>query len=298
MDNEALDSIVQAFDAVIIGEADEGYENKENLPNYGVNRPRPIRHTPHQTPATSNGYRLGKRVELTDKDLDFVIYEDETAHDIPPPRRQYYGSNLPALPEVNNGQTFKYAMPHELRHQYARHMWEAHLRGDEARMDIIAYNYYDPVPIRERVTGHYHWNIGSAALDVWLWVQDRGYDRKWTPAQRTGFQAFLRWMKRTLERAAAAFCRSRLLFVVLDALSSHNIPIEFDRLGLPNLLIEKDSKATVFFTPAGEDKNVIHRRDFRDDEQEWIDERWPEYWAPGEEPVVKPVFAGDDLIAL
>ncbi|RFU72353.1 hypothetical protein TARUN_9904 [Trichoderma arundinaceum] len=256
--------------------------NKENWPNLMLPPPRPARRIPRQERTASKMYRLGPRVKLTEKDLDFTIYRDETAHDIPPPRRQYYGSNMPALPEVKNGIKFKYALEHELRHKFRPLMQDAWARRDLEMMDKLRDNYYEYVTVRERVTGSYGWSVACNPMDVCLWIEDKGYDRRWTRDQKVAFRVFLIWMGKVVHLAARHWSDP----IALRIIEKHNIqeiPKEFETLGLPNLTISKDSVTFVTFTPSGEDKTVAYRAAFTEQEQELIDQRWPEYWAPGEE---------------
>ncbi|KAH6603801.1 hypothetical protein Trco_007247 [Trichoderma cornu-damae] len=290
------------------------HEDKENVPCTVQVPPRPCRHTPRPAAVPTSMYRLGRRIRAADTDVGAGIYRDETAHDTPPPRRQYYGSNLPALPEIENGAGFRYALVHEMRPRFAGLMNDAYANGDTYTMGNLRHNHYGLVSIRERVTGLYSWNIGCSPLDVWLWVQDKGYHRTWSRTQKTGFREYLKWMGRSMVSVAsrpASDPESELLNAENDWL----VPVRFWRLGLPNLTLEKINLAYVYFIPAGADRPVVRRRDFTEEEQRIIDERWPEYWAPGEEgepPVLergesgevgdetadeKYVFEGDNLIA-
>ncbi|KAL7793803.1 hypothetical protein V8C37DRAFT_77775 [Trichoderma ceciliae] len=288
--NRAFEEIMESLGSLSISEF-AGDENKENKPCTILPVPRPVRRTPRQAPKASRKYRLGPRIEISKNDLDFAMYRDETAHDIPPPQRQYYGSNLPALPELKNGEKFNYALPHELRHRFEPLMDEAYAKGDLDTMEKLLDNYYDYVPIRERTTGLYHWTAGSNPLDVWLWVKDNGYHRTWAPVQEKSFQCFLKWMGRVICEAAGCCIKNPAESKLLDEENSRNIPAGFESLNLPNLTIEKANMVYVYFIPSGVDKHIIHRYDFTEEEQEFIDKRWPEHWAPEEE---EPPLLEDD----
>ncbi|KAM0255331.1 hypothetical protein ACHAQJ_005848 [Trichoderma viride] len=261
-----------------------GDEDKENDPQAEVVPPRPRRRNCRQGSAASIGYKLGPRIKVAKKDLDFAIYNDETAHKVLPPRREYYGSNLPALPEVKNGVKFEYALHHVLRRNFEPLMDQAFAKGDRGMMDTLVANYmnYDVVPMRERVTGLYQWSAGAASSDVWLWVQDKGYHRRWTGAQMESFQDFLEWMKMVVD-ATAGRAHDNQLMMALDDNNTRAIMEMFGELGLPNLKVEKANLVHVYFIPTGVDKHVIYRRDFLKEEQDFIDLHWPGYWAPGEE---------------
>jgi hypothetical protein len=257
-------------------------DDKENCPYAAVVPPRPRRRNRRQGSAASIGYQLGPRIKLAEKDLDFAIYNDETAHKIPPPQREYFGSNLPALPEIQNGVKFDYALHHVLRRNFEPLMDQAYAKGDQGMMETLIANYmnYDDVPMRERVTGLYQWSVGCDPLDVWLWVQHHGYHERWSEGKEADFKEFLEWMGMTMEAVAGSRARNKM---ALDDNNTRAIMEKFEELGLPNLTVEKANLVHVYFIPSGVDKHVIYRRDFTEDEKEFLDLRWPEYWAPGEE---------------
>lgn len=254
--------------------------NKENDPHLPAVPPRPSRRNRPQQPVASAGYRLGPRIKLTKEDLDFAIYEDGTAQDIPEPRREYYGSNLPALPDITNGQMYNYALTHVLKRDYNELMYVALRTGDKVAMDVLIANEisYDSVPMLERVTGLYQWVAGCNPLDVWLWVQDKGYHRCWNNDQRRGFTRFLRWMVPLVREAGDS--EGNAVMMAMDEVNTQIIMERFEELGLPNLTIEK-ANLSVFFTPCGEDRHIIYRCDFTVEEQRLIDLLWSEHWGLG-----------------
>lgn len=256
--------------------------NKENNPRLANALPRPgRRNRPQQQPLASVGYRLSPRIRLTEQHLDFPIHEDETAHDIPQPRREYYGSDLPALADVSNGHKYNYALHHTLYRKYDQLIDVAMRIGDDITRDalIVIKTNYDTVSMLQRVTGLYEWVAGCNPLDVWLWVQDKGYHRRWNEGQKIRFKGFLEWM--ALVRQARD-SNSYPLMIAMDKANSQIIQKKFEGLGLENLTMKKGG-LTVLFTPCGEDGYVIYRRDFTEFEQRAIDLLWPEHWAPGQE---------------
>ncbi|KAL6898608.1 hypothetical protein GGI43DRAFT_384898 [Trichoderma evansii] len=236
--------------------------NKENDLRLLAVPPRPRRRNRPQQSVASVGYHLGPRTKLAKKDFDFAIYEDETAHEIPQPRREYYGSNLPVFPDITNGQTYKYALTHVMNRDFDELMDEA-IREQDTSM---------------RITGLYHWVAGCDPLDVWLSVQDKGYHRRWNEDQRQGFKRFLKWMELLVKEAGDyKDCPAKM---AIDERNTADIIARFGGLDLQNLTIEK-AKLSVFFTPGGEDRHVIYRRDFIMEEESLIDILWPEYWGVG-----------------
>ncbi|KAL6797374.1 hypothetical protein GGI42DRAFT_362029 [Trichoderma sp. SZMC 28013] len=294
-------------------------------------QPRPSKRTTRQPLSTSTKYRLGPRIKLTEKDLDFEIYRDETAHDIPPWRREYYGSNLPALGEIHNDVKYKYATNHHVRRHHRILIRDAVEAGDEQLADQL-WNIAQEHPCTfERLSAAYVWDLDCDALDTWLWVQDKGYDRNWTERQKQRFVEFLEWVKPIMERGIIVAATDLAEAAHVDEWNNKIIPLQFKSLDLPNLDLFKDSMAKLIFVPIGEDENILHRADFTEVEQACIDEQWngPGHWAPGEEAVpplesdysgeetecdteeeseeedeedeepyeIEPAFEGDDLIA-
>ncbi|PTB37128.1 hypothetical protein M441DRAFT_149437 [Trichoderma asperellum CBS 433.97] len=215
--------------------------NKENDPHLPAVPPRPSRRNRPQQPVASAGYRLGPRIKLTKEDLDFAIYEDGTAQDIPEPRREYYGSNLPALPDITNGQMYNYALTHVLKRDYNELMYVALRTGDKVAMDVLIAN-------------------------------EISYD------SRRGFTRFLRWMVPLVREAGDS--EGNAVMMAMDEVNTQIIMERFEELGLPNLTIEK-ANLSVFFTPCGEDRHVIYRCDFTVEEQRLIDLLWSEHWGLG-----------------
>ncbi|PTB53337.1 hypothetical protein M431DRAFT_521497 [Trichoderma harzianum CBS 226.95] len=237
---------------------DDNKENEEVNEDTPKSQPRPSKRATRQPLSTSTKYRLGPRRKLTEEDLDFEIYRDETAHDHPQWRREYYGSNLPALGEIHNGM--------------AEYVWN------------IAQE--EPTNL-ERLAAAYVWDVDCDALDTWLWVQDKGYDRNWTEHQKERFVEFLQWMKPLMEIAMVVAAVDREEAEHIDEWNNQLIRGQFDSLGLHNLDITKSTLAQVTFVPVGEDENILHRADFTEEDQACIDEQWngPGRWAPGEEAV-------------
>ncbi|UKZ69396.1 uncharacterized protein TrAtP1_010405 [Trichoderma atroviride] len=89
-------------------------DSQENDAPFVNALPRPG--TAQRQPVASTAYQLGPRIRQTKKYLDFAIYEDETVHPIPQSRREYYGSNLPALADIFSGRKYSYA-PHNVWHR-------------------------------------------------------------------------------------------------------------------------------------------------------------------------------------
>ncbi|PNP57465.1 hypothetical protein THARTR1_02463 [Trichoderma harzianum] len=267
-----------------------GSENKENEEmdeDTPQSQPRPRKRTTRQPRSTSTKYRLGPRIELTEKDVDFEIYRDETAHDIPPWRREYYGSNLPALGEIHNEVKFKYAVNHQVRRHHRVLIMDAVEAGDEQRADQLWNIAQEEPNTLERLGAAYVWDLDCDALDTWLWVQDKGYDRNWTERQKHRFVEFLEWVKPLMERAIVVAATDRAEAAHVDEWNNKLIALQFKTLELPNLDLVKDSMAQLFFVPIGEDENILHRADFTEWEQACIDGQWngPGRWAPGEEAV-------------
>ncbi|KAL7957320.1 hypothetical protein V8C34DRAFT_325428 [Trichoderma compactum] len=303
-------------------EVDE--EVDENTPQ---SHPRPSKRTTRQPLSTSTKYRLGPRRKLTEKDLDFEIYRDETAHDVPPWRREYYGSNLPALGEIHNDVKFKYAVNHHVRRHHRILIADAVEAGDEQLADQLWNIAQEEPNTLERLSAAYVWDLDCDALDTWLWVQDKGYDDSWTERQKQRFVEFLEWVKPIMERAVIVAATDLTEAAHVDEWNNKIISLQFQTLGLSNLDLVKDSMAKLIFVPAGEDENILHRADFTELEQACIDDRWngPGRWAPGEEAVpplesdyseedteeedeeedeedeepyeIEPAFEGEDLIA-
>lgn len=253
--------------------------NKENDPRLVAVRPDPSRRNRPRQPIASVGYQLDPRIRRTKKDLDFTIYEDETAHEIPQPRHEYYGSNLPALPEITNGQKYDYAIPHILSRAYKGLMNEALEAGADDLMALLITKEMDfnSVSLTERVTGFYQWDIGRNPLDVWLWVQDKGYHRRWNEDQRKSFREFLGWMVPLVQ--AAGDNHGEPILKAIDEANTQAIMERFEELGIWNLTIEK-AGLSVFFTPFGEDRHLVYKRDFTARDQGVIDAQWPEHWGP------------------
>ncbi|KAK4063797.1 hypothetical protein Trihar35433_8505 [Trichoderma harzianum] len=266
---------------------DDNKENEEVNEDTPESQPRPGKRTTCPPPPTPTEYRLGPRRKLTEEDLDFEIYRDETAHDVPQWRREYYGSNLPALGEIHNGVKFQYAASHTVRRHHRILIAAAVEAGDDQTADDLWNLAQDGPTNLELLAAAYVWELDCDALDVWLWVQDKGYDRNWTEIQKEGFVEFLQWMKPLMEMAMtlAAFDREQAEHI--DEGNCHLIRRHFNSLGLSNLDITKSTLAQVIFVPVGEDENILHRADFTEEDQAWIDENWyrPGRWAPGEEAV-------------
>ncbi|KAL7898899.1 hypothetical protein HDV63DRAFT_411383 [Trichoderma sp. SZMC 28014] len=253
--------------------------NKENDPRL-VALPRPD--TPPPQPVSSAVYQLGPRIRQTERHLDFAIYKDETAHEIPPPIREYYGSNVPALADISSGKKHKYA-PHHVRHRkYDRWIKSAARRGEflirkglrDAQRDD------DAVSLAQRATGCYEWVTACDPRDVWLWVQDKGYHRCWNGIQKRRFVKFLEWMA-PIVREAGDY---GYLMIGGEEATARLIREKFETLGFQNLTVTLEKLGPkVLFTPCGEDRHVIHRRDFTSQDRRYIDVFWPEQWAPGEE---------------
>jgi hypothetical protein len=233
-------------------------------------------------PIASVRHQLGPRIRQTKQNLNILIYEDETAHEIPQPRPEYYGSNLPALPDVSNGQKYKYALHHVLHRKYDKLMNDTMISGDNMAMDeLIAIEMnYDIVSLLERVTGCYLWTVEFDLRDVWLWVQDKRFHRRWDRTQKRHFVKFLGNMLPLVDEARDS--EGDPVKMLIDRTNTWIIDRRFEELGLQNLVMEKNGP-TVLFTPRGEDRHVIYRRDFTEEEQRLIDILWPEHWAPEQE---------------
>ncbi|KAL7908299.1 hypothetical protein GGI35DRAFT_57498 [Trichoderma velutinum] len=273
---------------------DDNKENEEPNENTPQSQTRPSKRTSRQPLSTSTEYRLGPRRKVTEKDLDFVIYRDETAHDIPPWRREYYGSNLPCLGEIHNEVKFQYAANHHVRRHRDILIEEALATGDEEMADNLWTIAQEEPSTLERLAAAYVWDVDCDVLDTWLWVQDKGYDRNWTLRQKQRFVDFLEWMKPLMESAIVIAARDHAEAEHVDKWNQELIGRQFETLELPNLLLVKESMAQISFVPIGEDENILHRADFTELEQACIDASWdgPGYWAPGEEAV--PPLESDD----
>ncbi|KAM0481912.1 hypothetical protein ACHAPX_003243 [Trichoderma viride] len=238
--------------------------------------------TRQRQPVASATYQLGPRIRQTEKDLDFAIYEDETAHEIPQPRREYYGSNLPALADISSGKKYTYAQHHVSHRDSDRLINGAAMMGNDIWRNVLIAEKraYDEVPLKQRATGCYEWVIACDPQDVWLWVQDKGYHRRWDKSQKRLFVEFLQWMAPTMRE----FRDSEDVRLMMERGRAKNqlIREKFERLGLQNLTVERDGP-NVLFLPRGADKHVVYRRDFTKEEQRYIDVLWPEQWAPGNE---------------
>ncbi|KKP00759.1 hypothetical protein THAR02_07146 [Trichoderma harzianum] len=269
---------------------DDNKENEEVNEDTPQSQPRPGKRTtcpPPPPPPPPTKYCLGPRRKLTEEDLDFEIYRDETAHVTPPWRREYYGSNLPALGEIHNGVRFQYAANHTIRRHHRILIAAAVEAGDEQTADNLWNLAQDEPTNLEWMAAAYVWELDCDPLDVWLWVQDKGYDRNWTETQKERFVEFLQWMKPLMEMAMTVAAVDREQAEHIDEWNCHLIRGQFNSLGLSNLDITKSTLAQVIFVPVGEDENVLHRADFTEEDQAWIDELWngPGRWAPGEEAV-------------
>ncbi|KAF3073995.1 hypothetical protein CFAM422_003343 [Trichoderma lentiforme] len=266
---------------------DDNKENEEVNEDTPKSEPRPSKRTTCQPLPTPTKYCLGPRRKLTEEDLDFEIYRDETAHVIPPWRREYYGSNLPALGEIHNGVKFQYAASHTVRRHHRILIAAAVEVGDEQAADDLWNLAQDEPTTLERLAAAYVWELDCDALDVWLWVQDKGYDRNWTEHQKERFVEFLQWMKPVMEMAMVVAPVDREQAEHIDEWNCHLIRGQFDSLGLTNLDITKSNLARVIFVPVGVDENILHRADFTEEDQACIDEQWngPGRWAWGEEAV-------------
>ncbi|KAK4061089.1 uncharacterized protein Triagg1_10516 [Trichoderma aggressivum f. europaeum] len=302
------------------GDDKENEDVDEDTPQ---SQPRPRKRTTRQPLSTSTKYRLGPRRKLAEKDVDFEIYRDETAHDNPPWRRDYYGSNLPALGEIYNEVKFKYAVNHHVRRHHRTLIADAEEAGDEQLADQL-WNITVEQPCNlERLSAAYVWDVDCDPLDTWLWVQDKGYHCNWTERQRQRFVEFLEWVKPIMERGIVVAATDRAEAAHVDEWNNKIISLQFQSLDLSNLDLVKESMAKLVLVPIGEDENILHRADFAESEQALIDDMWdgPGRWAPGEEKVpplesdfsgeeseeeseedeepyeIEPAFEGDDLIA-
>ncbi|PON26535.1 hypothetical protein TGAM01_v204545 [Trichoderma gamsii] len=250
---------------------------------------------PQRQPVASAAYQLGPRIRQTKQDLDFAIYEDETAHEIPQPRREYYGSNLPALADISSGEEYSYAQHHVWYRSCDRHIRAAARRGNDILKNalIALKRDYDAVPLVQRATGCYEWVIACDPQDVWLWVQDKGYHRRWNKIQKRLFVVLLEWMA-LIMREVQNSEDDHLMMATVRA-KAQLIKQTFESLGLQNLTVEKDG-LKVLFIPCGEDKHVIYRRDFTREEQRYIDVLWPEQWAPGNERHLDELLRAADYV--
>ncbi|KAL7944019.1 hypothetical protein V8C42DRAFT_346382 [Trichoderma barbatum] len=273
-----------------------GEENKENEHNeqdeedsghLPPSNSRPTKSTSRQSSSTSSTYRLGPHRKVTAKDLDFEIYMDETAHEVPPFKRGYYGSNLPALAETHNGVKFKYALSHTIRRDYDRLMVNALEAGNENLAGYLWNTKQEQPGNLECLAGAYIWDVDCDPLDVWLWVQDKSYNRKWSLRQEQRLRDFLVWMRPLLESAAALVDSDPDEAMRLDEWNENLIKLQFRSLNLPNMRVKKLGMAQVAFIPRGEDENILYRANFTQLEQAYIDAEWrgPGRWAPEDQLV-------------
>ncbi|KAM0512903.1 hypothetical protein ACHAPE_008406 [Trichoderma viride] len=231
--------------------------------------------TRQRQPVASATYQLGPRIRQTEKDVDFAIYEDETAYEIPQPRREYYGSNLPALADISSGKKYTYAQHHVSHRERDGLINRAAMRGDDiGRNALIAgKRAYDEVPLNNGPSGATR------------------YHRRWDKTQKKLFVELLQWMAPIMRDF-----RDSNICLVMEVRNSEDVRLmmeseraknqlikeTFERLGLQNLTVERDGP-NVLFIPCGADKHVVYRRDFTKEEQRYIDVLWPEQWAPGNE---------------
>ncbi|EHK18511.1 uncharacterized protein TRIVIDRAFT_225816 [Trichoderma virens Gv29-8] len=290
MDNRDIlasyDNLGTDSDSEIFTE-DEDKENEGSHGNIRSSRFRPSKVTKRQPPRKRTKYRLGPRRKLTDKDLDFLIYRDETADEVPPFRREYYGSNLPALSEIENGVRFQYAANHQIRQNHQTLIADALEVGDEELADRIWTAAQNEPRNLERLAAAYVWDADCDPLDVWLWVQDKGYHRNWTLRQEQRFVDFLDWMAPLVQGNAIYKMNNPDEADDTNKWSTKVLELQFDSLDLPNLVLEMENMTQVTFVPCGEDENILHRADFTKLQQDYIDAKWkgPGRWALGEEAV-------------
>ncbi|PTB61503.1 hypothetical protein BBK36DRAFT_1097767, partial [Trichoderma citrinoviride] len=230
-------------------------------------------------------YRLGprKKVSLTDPELDFEIFEDETATVGAPFKPDYYGSSVPALGERNNLEDFDYSVEHQLRRHYHQLLDQAIRTDDETLYDLIERVREQRFTTWQRFSGAIEWMAGSDPMDVWLWVEDKGYHRRWTDEQIVRFKEFLQFMKTCI--LSAIGMEDEVAAKNLDDWNTSLLNGRFKGLGLTNLCMLKHNEIRVSFMPDGLDEKLLYRADFTPEELEILDAGWggPGRWAPGEE---------------
>ncbi|KAK5989418.1 hypothetical protein PT974_10937 [Cladobotryum mycophilum] len=232
-----------------------------------------------------------KRKSRKSRDNDFTIYNDHTAGVIKTPYRTYYGSNVPAMGDRSNGGKFFFTPLQFMRmgYQHFRQQFDGH---EGALQELRRVIESDRVKLEEAVKGYYQWTHNEHPNDVCQWVQDKSYDRRWTPKQKEGFRAFVRQIGDKSRGACGAYVKGdEDTALALDAKIEPFIQSRLAKLGITNLLVTKERSfittnfmCTYLFYPVQEDTPKIYREDFNEYDAEEIDQKWPEYWAEEEGP--------------
>ncbi|PTB63131.1 hypothetical protein BBK36DRAFT_1127217 [Trichoderma citrinoviride] len=255
-----------------------------NLPEPGRRPRRRQQQQPQPQPQPQPRLRPRRKVKLTDPELDFEIFEDETATPGQPFQREYYGSNVPALGELKNGEQFDYAMAHSLRQNYKYLMRLALENEDEDLYKLLINVYEDRYTTWQRFSGAMEWIVGCNPMDVWLWVEDKGYHKRWTKHQIVHFKEFLTFMNTCILNGIGV--NDPVAAENLDNWNTTLITSRFKSLDLPNLHMVKNNEMRVSFMPNGPDEKLLYRADYTAEELAVLDAGWegPGRWAPGEEP--------------
>ncbi|KAL6862223.1 hypothetical protein J3F83DRAFT_767381 [Trichoderma novae-zelandiae] len=274
-----------------------GDANKENDPSLlPPNLPEPGRRTrreprrqqqqppqPRYTQA-SPPLRPRKKVKLTDPELDFKIFEDETASVAPPFKWEYYGTSVPALGELKNGERFEYTVAHQLRQRYVELREVAIDTRDEPLLNLLQRVMSERYTTWQRFSGATEWTAGCDPMDVWLWVEDKGYHKRWTQRQVEVFKDFLRFMNTCI--LSAVGLEDPQAAKNMDMWNTSLITGRFEAMKLPNLHMVKNSEVRLSFMPNGPDEKLLYRADYTAEELKILDAGWqgPGRWAPGEGP--------------
>ncbi|TFB01823.1 hypothetical protein CCMA1212_006503 [Trichoderma ghanense] len=278
-DDESLGSANKENDASLL---------PANLPEPGTRQRRPQPQPQPQPQHSGYGrapYRLGprKKVKLTDPELDFKIFEDETASVGAPFKWEYYGSGVPALGELKNNERFEYTVEHQIRRQYYQLLDQSVRTGDDDLFNLVERVRDQRYTTWQRFSGATEWTAGCNPMDVWLWVEDKGYHKRWTEHQVVQFKEFLQFMKTCILNACRMADPDAAM--AMDMWNETLIKSRFKLLQLPNLHMVKNSEVRVSFMPNGPDEKLLYRADFTPAELKILDAGWqgPGRWAPGEE---------------
>ncbi|KAK1243368.1 hypothetical protein MKX07_003996 [Trichoderma sp. CBMAI-0711] len=272
-----------------------GHDNKENDPSLlpanlpGPSTRRSRRSQQQSRPQAQHSrygqgeYRLSPRKKVK-PELDFEIYQDERTSVGTPFKWEYYGSNVPALGERKNMETFNYTVEHQIRRYQYQLRDEAIRTGDEDLYNLVERVREHRYTTWQRFSGAIEWMAGSDPMDVWLWVQAKRYHKRWNKNQIEQFQEFLKFMKQCILNAIVM--KDDAAAEQLDKWNTSLINGRFRCLGLPNLHMVKNNRIRVSFMPDGPDEKLLYRADYTLEELEILDAGWegPGRWAPGEGP--------------